>query len=138
MGAALDNPDSYDFVLSLFYEDYEATTDIVEYFYINRPKGKEDFVCEMLDGEIVMSPANYLNGEIKRKVYNFVKNSPYDMYVHATSGGVVFQELYWSGEVKKAGSKVVFLYDKNVTNNLPYTKKYQLAENWTYGYFAGK
>ena len=137
LGEAMDNPDGYGFVLSLFYEDYKVATDIAEYFYINRPKGKEDFVCEMIDGEIVMSPANYLSGEIKQKVYNFVKDSPYDMYVYATSGSVCFQELYWSGASRRAGKNVLFRYDKNVINNLPYTQKYEPAENWTYGYFAG-
>ena len=133
LGAALDNPDVYGFVLSLFYEDYEAATDIAEYFYINRPKKNEYFQCEMIDGEIVMSPANYLSGEIKQKVYNFVKDFPYEVRVEVTSGGVAFVDLSGEG----AWMDVAFHYDKNVKSNLPYTKKYELAENWTYGYFAG-
>ena len=137
LGDALDDPDSYGFVLSLFYEYYEEVTDIAEYFYINRPKENEVFRCEMIDGEIVMSPANYLSGEIRQKVYNFVKDFPYDVRVYVNSGGVRFQELYGAGESRRAGKNVLFLYDKNVTNNLPYTQKYQLAENWIYGYHSG-
>ena len=133
LGAALDNQDAYGFVLSLFYEDYEAVTDIAEYFYVNRPKKNEYFQCEMIDGEIVMTPANYLSGEIKQKVYNFVKDFPYEVRVEVTSGGVEFVDLSGEG----AWMDATFRYDKNVKSNLPYTKKYELAENWTYGYFAG-
>ena len=132
---ALDNQESYGFVLSLFYEDYEAVTDIAEYFYINRPKKNETFQCEMIDGEIVMSPANYLSGEIKQKVYNFVKDFPYEVRIEATSKGVRFLRMSGVDEFGGVWMDVLFRYDKNATNNLPYTKKYELAENWTYGYF---
>ena len=135
LGEALDNPDTYGFVLSLFYGHYKTTTDITEYFYINRPKKNEVFRCEMINGEIVMSPANYLSGDMKRKVYNFVKDFPYDVRIYVTSGSIMFLELSGSGEFRTAGPDVVFLYNKNMRNNLPYTYKYELATNWTYGYF---
>jgi len=46
--------------------------------------------------------------------------------------------LYLSFFVVNLGgvvTRVIFRYDKNVTDNLPYTQKYEFAENWTYGYF---
>ena len=135
LGAALNDSDGYGFVLSMFYEDYEAVTDIAEYFYINRPKKNETFRCEMIDGEIVMFPANYPSGGIKQKVYNFVKDFPYEVRVDVTSGGVTFVDLSGLGQFGGVVTRVEFRYNKNTTSHLPYTKKYEPAENWTYGYF---
>ena len=135
LGEALDNQDVYGFALSLFYEYYETTTDIAEYFYINRPKGDEIFQCEMIDGEIIMSPENYVSGEMKQKIYNFVKDFSYDVRIYVASGSIRFQELSGAGEFRRAGMNVVFRYNKNIILHLPYTQKYELAENWIYGYF---
>jgi len=130
--------DLYGFVLELFTNNYKTTTDIAEYFYINRPIGKETFKCWMENGEVKLSPDNYVSGEMKQKIYDFVKTFPYDIRLDVSSDIVKFTELYGLSEEKKyAGAKVVFRYNQSKTDPSSYSRFEELAPNWGYGYFRG-
>lgn len=130
--------DLYGFVLELFTNNYKTTTDIAEYFYINRPAGKEIFKCWMEKGEVKMLPENYVSKEMKQKIYNFVKSFPYDIRLDVSSDFVKFTELYgFSEEHKYAGAKAVFRYDQSKIDPSSYNSLNLMTPNWNYGYFTG-
>ena len=136
--AARENPALYGVVLEMFVNYKKTATDIAEYFYIHRPKGEQRFRCWIEKGEVKMSPENYVSGEMKRIIYNFMRDFPYDMILYVSPYCVDFTELYGiNEEYKSAGASVTFLFDDAKSDNMDYTEKYELAPNWSYGYFAG-
>ena len=134
---AWEDRELYGIVLEMFVNQYKTTTDIAEYFYLNRPKKNENFSCRMEDGEVKMKPENYLSGEIKQKIYNYIKDFPYDIKLYVTSKGVMFSEVYKGGVGEDyAGTIVTFQYNQRELFH-EYTEQHDLAPNWIYGYFAG-
>lgn len=139
LGEAYRWPQTYGFVLELFENHYNSTTDIAEYFYINRPVGSETFECWMEDEEIKMQPESFLVGTIKQKIYSFVKDFPYDIRIYVTSDYVKFIEMEESNEgIKADGPTVTFLYDRYKHDPKFYDEKHEMAANWTYGFFVGR
>ena len=137
--AARENFKLYGAAYEMFTNYYKTTTDIAEYFYLHRPKGNERFFCWMENGEVKMEPENYVTGEIKQKIYNFVKDFPYDIQIFANGTRVDFDEVYGTrGVNREVAMNVTFMYDKKYIDPQPYTEKYEPAPNWHYGYFAEK
>lgn len=138
IGNAAADPERYGFVLELFLRNYKTTTDIAEYFYINRPNRNEEFRCEIVNGEVKMTPENYVTGEMKQMIYNFVKDFPYDFRLYVTPNFVKYTEMDGITEdTREAGAIVLFLFDKNKTDPSAYTTHFELASNWIYGDFQG-
>ena len=134
---AKNNPRRYGALVYMFTIDYETTTDIADYFNRNRPKEGETFNCEMVDGEVKMEPENYVKGEMKQKIYDFIKNSPYNIRVYANADWVRFDEKFGEGEYAVIGMKLIYLYDRNCVYPGQYNEEHEMAPQWTYGYFFG-
>ena len=91
----------------------------------------------MVNGEVKMEPENYVQGEMKQKIYNFIKNSPYNIRVYANAGMVDFDEKFGEGEYAVIGMKLIYLYDRDCVYPGEYDEKHEMAPQWTYGYFFG-
>ena len=139
LNAAWEDRELYGIVLEMFVNQYKTVTDIAEYFYINRPKKGEEFVCYMRDGEVIMDPENYVSGAMKQKIYNFIKDFPYDIFINAKFRSVEFMEQYKSSIYDEySGTIVRFHYNHNEKEYFGgiFTEYHHLAPNWFYGYFA--